>query len=237
MRQQRRNLITGSVWASSLVAAYTYEAGGNLGLDSAGSNNLTNNNAATQVTGRVSNGVNFTAANSQSLSRASNASLVLAGTSWELTTWVKFTSRPLAGNFPGIVGKWGAAGLEYLLYYDGTTSRMSGLATADNSTQVKVDHTLISDGTWYFLDLYFDLPATTLHLNVDGAPATGTASAALAGTYAGTSAFVVGSTAFGAPYLDAVVDSTHLWRRLLTPIERAQLYNAGAGREYPFPGT
>jgi hypothetical protein len=228
----RRRLGGGTGWRAGLVAAYTFQDPANLGLDSAGGNHLTNNNAATSVAGRVGLGVGLASASSQSLSRASNPSLVMAGTSWELTCFLKFTSRPGAGSFPGIVGKWGASGLEFLLYYDGTLSRMRGLATADNSTTVTVEHTNgPADGTWYFLDLWHDLPAGTLHLNVDNAPAVGGPTAALTGTYAGTSAFVVGSTDFGAPFLNGAVDSVNLWKRLLTPAERTQLYS---GREFPY---
>ena len=156
---------------AGLVAAYTYEAAGNLGKDSAGTNNLTNNNAATQVAGKVSNGVNFSAASQQSLSIASNATVVMGATSWEMTTWIKFTSRPAAGFFPGIIGKTGALGLEYLLYYNGTTSRMTGQAS-DGTTTVEVTHADIATATWYLLDLWFDLPNHTLNLNVNNAPAT-----------------------------------------------------------------
>lgn len=224
---------------TSLSAAWTYENGGNLGADSFGANSLTNNNAATQVAGNAApgtKGVQFAAASSQSLSIASNSSLVMGGVSWEMTCWLKFNSRPGAGFFPGIIGKWGAGSLEYLLFYNGTTSRMTGLASSDGVTQVQVDHASIATGQWYFLDLYFDLPNQLLNFRVDNAPATGTASVALTDTFAGTSAFVQGSTAFGAPFLDGVIDGANLWKRLLTAGERTQLYNAGAGLEYPFPG-
>jgi hypothetical protein len=227
---------------TSLQAAYTYENGGNLGLDSsANANNLTNNNAATQVAGNAvpgTKGVNLAAASSQSLSIASNASLVMGGTSWEIAIWWNPTSLPGAGFFPGIIGKWGAGSLEYLLWYDGTASRMKGSATADGSTVVTVEHTNAPlTGTWIFLDLYFDLPNQTLNLRVNDAPAIGTPSAALTDTFAGTAAFVIGSTAFGAPWINAVIDGTEIYKRLLTPTERTQLYRAGAGLESPFPGT
>jgi hypothetical protein len=227
---------------TSLVGAWTYESGGNIGADSSvQANNLTNNNTVTQATGNAAPGTKgalFVAASSQSLSVPSNASLVMGGTSWEMVTWIKFTSRPGAGNFPGIIGKWGPhTGLEYLLYYDGTTSRMSGLASPDGTATVKVDHANIADGVWFFLDLYFDLPNQTLNLRVNDAPATGTPSVALTDTFAGTNAFIAGSTDFGSPFLNAELDGSALWKRLLTATERTELYNAGAGLEYPFPGT
>ena len=222
---------------TGLVSAYTYENAGNLGRDSFGTNHLTNNNAATQVTGRVSKGVDVDGVN-QSLSIASNASLVVAGTSWELTTWWNPSTLPGAGFFPGIVGKWGAGSLEYVLYYDGTASRITGRASANGVADVAVDHANApSVGVWHFLDLYFDRPNQLLHLRVNDAPATGTASVALTDTFAGTSAFSIGVTAFGAPFLDGVVDCTDLRKRLLTPLERTELYNNFAGREYPYPGT
>lgn len=227
---------------TNLQGAWTYENGGNLGQDSGPfGNNLTNNNIATQVAGNASpgvSGVQFVAASVQFLSIASNASLTMGGTSWELTTWLKFNSRPGAGFFPGIIGKWGPnTGLEYLLYYDGTASRISALASPDGVATVSLNHAAIATGVWFFLDLYFDLPNQLLNFRVNDAPATGIASVALTDTFAGTNKFEVGSTDFGAPFLDGVVDGSNLWKRLLTPTERTELYNAGAGLESPFPGT
>jgi hypothetical protein len=222
---------------TNLQAAFTFENGANLGLDSSSNaNNLTNNNAATQVTGNAAPGtkaVRFTAASSQSLSIASNASLQLAGTSWELTTWFNLASDPGGGFFPGLVSKWGGAGLEYNLFWDGGNQRVSGRASADGSVQSECYSQALVTNTWYFLDMWFDLPNTTLHLNVNNAASTGVPTASLTGTHAAANAFILGSTAFGSPFLDGIVDSVNLWKRLLTSGERASLYNAGAGLEYP----
>ncbi len=229
---------------TSLVSAWTFEDGGNLGLDSFGTNDLTNNNVATQVGGNAFpgvSGVRFTAASLQSLSIASNASLVMGGTSWEMTCWINFVSRPGAGFFPGIMGKTGVGGLEYLLYYNGTTSRMTAQASSAGTgpSTVSLDHASIANAQWFFLDVFFDLPNQTFNFWVNNSPATGTGSGqvALTDTFAGANQFEMGSTDFGAPFLDAVLDGANLWKRLLTATERTQLYRAGAGLEYPFPGT
>lgn len=227
---------------TSLQAAYTFENGGNLGLDStANANNLTNNNAATQVAGNAYPGtkaVNFSQASSQSLSIPSNATLQVGGTSWELSAWVNFTSYPGSG-FPGIVGKWGGTGgLEYLLYYSATTTKIQAAASYDGVSSVMLTTARPSLGVWVFLDMWFDLPNATFNFNFNNAAATDGGSVGCAAVNSGGNAFVIGSTAFGAPWLDGVVDSVNLWKRLLTPAERTSLYRAGAGLEFPaFAGT
>src|SRR6185437_5439414 len=59
----------------------------------ASGNDLTDNNTVTQGTGIVGNCGQFTKVNSESLSRASNASLQFTG-SWSITAWFLKDSEP-----------------------------------------------------------------------------------------------------------------------------------------------
>ena len=45
-----------------------------------------------------------------------------------------------------------------------------------------------------------------------------------------------GSSAHG-PKLEAAMDELGFWKRLLTPEERAKIYNGGRGLAYPFTGS
>ncbi len=224
---------------SGLQAAYTFENGGNLGLDSSlNANHLTNNNGATQVTGNAApgtHGVGLAAASSQSLSIASNASLVLSGTSWELTCWVKFASFP--GGFSTVIGKWGSAGgKEYSLTYNPNDTKLHAAATADGVNNQELTTVRPSIGAWIFLDMWFDAPGQSFFFNANNASATDGGSLNFGATSinAGTNPFAIGVSNFGGDFLDGAVDSVNVWKRILTTTERTSLFKAGVGLEYPF---
>jgi hypothetical protein len=66
----------------SLVSFWEFEAAGNLGLDSFGTNHLTNVNSVSQAAGLIGNAGSFVSASSQYLSLADNAALSMGTGVW-----------------------------------------------------------------------------------------------------------------------------------------------------------
>jgi hypothetical protein len=83
-----------STLRQGLVAAYNMSNSGNLGLDSAGSSNLTNVNAATQAVGKVNNAAQFVRASNQNLTLPDNAALSMGDIDFTLAAWVYLDSKP-----------------------------------------------------------------------------------------------------------------------------------------------
>lgn len=215
----------------NLISAWTFENSGNMGADSYGGNNLTNNNSVTQVSALYGHGASFNGTN-QSLSIASNASLNLDSTAWELTAWVNPHVLPTTGVYPTIIGKWGAAGQDYLILLNGDFSgRIQGAATSGGTGATESD--VFGSGSeaidsWYFVDMWYDL--TNLHLLINNTAVT-QGSTALSSTHAGTSNFTMGVSAFGSPFFSGKIGPTNLWKRNLQGTERTALFN---GLLFPF---
>jgi Concanavalin A-like lectin/glucanases superfamily len=84
------------------------------------------------------------------------------------------------------------------------------------------------DGTWHHFVVVIDAD-TTPHLYIDGSPQT------LSGSWSGSpqinTNFRIGGTF---QYYTGDVDEVGIWSRALSSTEISQLYNSGAGLQYPF---
>lgn len=198
--------------------------------DSIGANNLTDHNSVTQIAGVVGNGAGFNGT-TQYLDITDNADLSMgAGVSFEFTGWFKFTS--VAGT-QGIFGKddGGAGQREYLVRLE--SSKFVWYGSLDGSTFGSVTANTfgaLSTGVWYFLDVYYDQPSGVLGISVNRGTFD-TAGLGTGGVFNGSAKFVIGQQIAGAAFLNGNADAVGLWKRILTSIERDNLYNSGAGLE------
>lgn len=208
--------------------------------DSIGSNDLTDNNTV----GSTSKGVgapanlpgtvaSFVEGNSEYLSRA-NADL----TNWpqgdfHFAVWATRTGTDadFEENYAsklistGDQREWRihtAIGQDrlYLAASSDGTSEDAGANTGAGSFPVN---------TWHLLELRRS--GTTIGVAIDGGAF---ADASVSGVFNGTAAFVLGarnSGTFG--YHDGMLSTAALWPRVLTPDERAALYNSGDGAVLP----
>jgi hypothetical protein len=151
----------------------------------------------------------------------------MGNTDFTIAGWVRFDA--LTGT--GLVGKWGAASMEYLVYFDGTNLRfhVSHNGTANVSV---VNSAAIAANTWHFFVAWHDAAADTINISVDNNAAASAAHST--GVYDGDAALFLGRNEEGLTYLSGRLDSVSIWKRLLTAAERAQLYNSGNGLDYPF---
>lgn len=212
----------------SLVSYWKLEEASGTRADSHGTNHLTDNNTVTQATGKLGNAAQFTAANSEWLSIADNASLSAGDTDFTLAAWVYLDSKS--------ADRWFAAkGGEYMFGYRNGSDRLIFIvAKAGNPTSITAG-TFGSPptATWLHVVGWHDAVADQIGIAVNA----GTANTAAysAGVDDSTSAFEVGrGDFFGLNYMDGRIDALGFWRRVLTAQERTDLYNGGAGLEYPF---
>jgi hypothetical protein len=228
-----------SLLLTNLVSHWTLNEASGTRFDSvlASGNNLTDNNAVTQAAGKVGNAAQFTAVNSESLSRASNASLQIGDIDFTIAAWVyldtlidmALISKDMSGG-----GKR-EFDLEFL---HGATDkfRMRLFRAVDSSIAIN-DTTVISPATWYYVIGWHDAAADTMNIQVNNgsvvSAATGGAlqAASDGDWYLGARQFT-GAQAFTNGRLNQV----SFWKRVLTANQRTALYNGGNGVTYPFLG-
>jgi hypothetical protein len=224
---------TSSALGSGLVAFWKLDEVAGVRLDAVGGNSLTDNNTVTQSPGKLGAAAQFTAANSEYLSIADNAALSVGNIEFTVCAWVYLDSKTGART---VCAKRvsAAGGGEFSLVYDSASDRFlfsifdstTGVNTATANTFGSP-----STGTWYFLCGKVEAGAVKISVNAgafDSAAKTVTipdsAAAVLIGAQQSTPAF----------FMDGRVDGVGLWKRALTSSEVTELYNGGAGKEYPF---
>lgn len=225
-------LCDANLWARlkrDAISLWRFESGSSLGLDSKGLNTLTNNNAVSQIAGRVGQAAQFVAASSQYLGRADNASLSTGNIAFTLAGWVNLTDRATTYAIANKLDSSGA-GEWNLTYTGGGTERfrfrtfLSGAGVGDATANSFGQAT---SGVWTHVVFWHDPATTTVNIQVNGGPVD---SATTTGAPADTGvSFQLGATATPGGFLNGSLDEWGFWKRLLTPAERVWLYNGGSG--------
>lgn len=224
-----------STLLNGLVSYWKLDEASGLRADSTGTNDLTDNAGVTQAVGKIGNAGQFTAASNNFLSHANNSSLQIGATSFTITCWVFLDD--LAADH-GLVSRWDtvAGQLEYTLEYNaagGNRFKANLSTTGSNFPSVVADaFGAPSLSTWYFLLLSFDLPTTTVKIQVNnGAANTSNLGASI---FAANQVFRIGRRNAGGQNHSGRIDEVGFWKRILTASELAALYNGGSGLTYPF---
>jgi len=217
----------------NLISYWELEEGIGTRVDAvvATGNDLTDHNTVDVSGGVVGSCAQFVTANSEYLSRASNASLQTGDIDYSFVAWVK----RLAGGDQYYLSKTGATEGEYFLYYFDGSERfrfiafgpsygdIGGLAQADTFGAT-------SGNTWYMLFCCHDSVNNVTKISVnagamDSTPTTGAAAAT-------NDAFEMGARTIVTGYMTGNIDQVGFWKRVLSPAEVTQLYNGGAGMSY-----
>jgi hypothetical protein len=217
-----------------LIAFWELEEASGLRVDAYGSNSLADNNTVTQAAGKVGNCAVFTQANNESLSIADNAALSMGvNQSFTIAMWVKQTSLDagvLVGKSGGVSGNgefeirsvsscfrlrtWSGAGF-------------SGLSEVNDSADGAP-----TTGVWYFVVAGYDDVLDQLFISRNAGTVYTTGSVT-SGAFDNDGTFALGALGnIGSGFLDGSIDQAGVWKRVLTPAEITQLYNAGAGLSY-----
>lgn len=215
----------------SMISVYEGEQESGNRADSHDSNTLTDNNTVTRTTGVVGYAMQFDAANSEYLSRASNPSLQTGDIAFLVCFWAKVTN---AAATQILVAKYGSGNnLEYR--FDTSGSRFRFLVSPDGVNLVSVTANTfgaIANDTWYMVMGWHDPVANTINISVNNGTPDSTAHAG--GVFAGAAAFTIGASAFPATYTTGAIDQVFFVKRNWVATEKASIYNGGAGRPYSY---
>lgn len=202
--------------SASMISAWELESNCN---DSAGSNNLTVNNAPSFVAAKQGNGADLELSASQDCSLADNASLSLStDTDFTISVWLRIESN-LTDQFA--IAKSGDYGVKY------QSGNLYVYAIDGTAFEAKASAGAVSIATWYHICGGHDATGNTVWVRQNGA-ATVTDATNPNGTKDGAGDFRIGSNST-ANYFDGIIDQAIFWKRKLSSAECDELYNSGAG--------
>lgn len=207
------------------------ETGTGNASDSVGSVTLTNTGPSTYAAGLINNGGDLGATNSTKYFVATD-NLGLTGTGDKtLNIWVNITTAPGVGTIYELFGHRTQLTTDryFYLFYDnvGGTFRVSSIySTAVPSTTTQT----LTTGTWYMFTMVLASGTVSIYLNNSLLHTYSQGSFTAAQDY-----IYFGRTPDAAiQYSSAKFDEYGVWSRALDSTERGQLYNSGAGLQYPF---
>lgn len=214
---------------TNLISYWAMDEASGTRNDSHGTNHLTDNNTVASGTGKISNGADFEATNSEYLSHTTNASLDTGDINFSFAAWVNPES--ISGE-PTIVAAWneGAGSLEHILF-----ANYGGLPTffvSNGGSFPSVSWgSSLSVGTFQHIAAGHNATANEIWISVNGGtPVTASYSG---GVLALGNAFYVGYNQGGAAgrYYDGIIDELGFWKDDIRS-DLATLYNGGAGLAY-----
>ena len=211
---------------ANLISWWPLEETSGTRFDSHGSNHLADNNTVTTNAAKVgANAAQFTSANSEWLSHASNASLQTGDVDFTITGWVYFDSAATMV----LVEKEDAGGNEYRLAKNGAGQIEFTVWVA--ATPKVATTSALSLSTWYFVVAWHDATGNTVNIQIDNGTAVSTATGGSLGA-ATTAAVQVGRKYDSTLYYNGRIDELTFWKTVLTPGEKTSLYNSGGGLGY-----
>lgn len=201
--------------------------------DSISSHTLTDVNGVTKAGGIKDGAANFVAANSTYLFINNTATLATGDVDFSISTWIYLNT---SGVQQAIIGKRDDAPFtdaEYYLLI--TPSNVVRWAVTSNGTTIAdvVDANsfgALNTGTWYNVVAWHDTGdfiGVSVNLSVNSASYSG-------GLRAGTAPFVIGAVgdANFTDFFTGRIDETGVWKKVLSPTDRINLYNSGTGNTY-----
>ena len=198
------------------------DASGNA-ADSVGSNPLTNNNTITYANTNplINNYAHFVSASSQWFTVPS----FTISAAFSISFWIK---RATTGNYQGFWTNGTGSGSSNTIEI--ATVNDDKIHYSNFNTEIITSATLTSTSTWYHVVVTQDGSGNAIVYVNGSSSATGTV------THAGTTdSYDIGRVHYNtAEYYNGNMDEIGLWSRVLTSSEVTQLYNGGAGLQYPF---
>jgi hypothetical protein len=216
----------------SLISFWELEEASGTRVDSVvtSGNDLADNNTVTQAAGKVGNAAQFTAANSEYLSRADNASLSTGNIDFTFALWVNLASNAAAQAF---IDKSDNATWEYEIFFSVAANRLAfyvenALSGGDTVTADNLGAPSIS--TWYFIVAWYDSVNDLLNIQVNNGTADSVSHTD--GARDSAHAFRMGAQGGVTNFTNGLIDQVGFWKRVLTAQERTDLYNGGNGLSY-----
>ncbi len=187
---------------------------------------MTNTGTVTYGTGIINNGAIF----ANSTQQLANSSNILATGDTSYNMWVKLSSEITSNFYTFTFFNRGTSGYEYVRYgYNGGTPRLN----ASNSDISPITYNItLGTSAWHMVTFTRNASTGDEILYVNGV--------SVATTNENSPFNQAGSQIIGTPgagsgnFLVGTIDEVGVWSRILTGAEVTQLYNSGAGLQYPF---
>lgn len=215
-----------STLLNGLTSYWKQDEASGVGIDSVGTNTLTDNNTATSAAGKVGTARQFTAANSEYFSCVSNAGLQVGAIDFEWSCWVQIASKTVTRH---IFGKSPLlSDIEYQLLYDQVTDRYvfryysGGYRTVTASL---FGSPLVN--TWTYIDAWYTASDKKLHVQVNGGTENASATQPVHPPTLTGDLNIGRRSDDGLSYWDGLIDDVKFWKRVLTVAERAEDYANG----------
>lgn len=208
------------------------EASGDRADATASALTLTDNNTVTSNTGKVGTAGQFTRANSEYLSRASEAALQTGDIDFSLQAWVYCDSR---ANQMILVGKdvdSPANSRDFTLDYDSASNRFRFYINGGSGSLLVTDTTALASATWYHVCCGHDSVGNTVWIQVDAGTLNTSGTSGVA-PQSSSAEFRIGARAYASfeGYFDGRIDQVGFWKRNIQP-DVSTLYNSGGGLSY-----
>ncbi len=203
------------------------EASGNA-IDAHGSNNYIDENSVGSAAGKINSARVFIRDSGKRLYQPSNSSLAVGDIDFTISQWVYFNT---VTNFEFLYNKSSnlVAGQEFAVFVN-TRLAFFVRDPAGNASEV-LSSAAIPTGQWLHVVAWHDSVANEIGLQINNASAF--IQAHSTGVRTGTQEVELGARKSQNLFrLNGLLDEVGFWKRMLTPAERAALYNSGNGLSY-----
>lgn len=212
--------------SDNLLSYYKLDESSGNASDSVGSNTLTNVGTATYSSAKINNGVDLNGS-SQYLNGGNVLNLTTGA--WTFSAWIKVTTT---GSYEFIGGR-SESGFSSDWYMRVTNTNKAEIEFRNGaSADLVIGAVTVADNTWHHIVGLRN--GTNVLLYVDGS-ADGSATD---NNYNCSNSldFHLGADSAGALNFkfNGQIDEVGIWNRALSSTEITELYNAGAGKQYPF---
>ena len=218
---------------TNLQAYYKLDESSGNATDSSGNGYTGTNTSVTYSAGKINNGALF---NGSSAFLDMGVFVQLTG-DYTLSVWIKPTTIPGAGVYPMLLARRTepATNGDYNILMNGDISGKFNYSLRDSAAWKGLTSTTIpTAGNWYHVVITKLGTLATMYVNG--------VSEATDNTFpvtpvSATPNFFLGKATSGGNFLDAMEDEVGVWSRALSSAEVTELYNGGAGLQYPFSTT
>lgn len=214
------------------------ESSGNAS-DSVGSITMTNQGSTTYGTGKINNGADGgTGSTAKQLLNTTQSPISYAqmATAMSINLWIK-PNQTLTGTdcyWGGIVPSNGTLQRYCDVLYTSATNTIRVRYGDSGGNHFFDTATNPTSGTWYMCTFTYDGSTAKTYIN-GSQKSTGSFTAAAGYGATTTSSSVLGSDGgITSQPVNAIIDEYGFWNVCLTPTEVTDLYNGGAGLQYPF---
>ncbi len=212
----------------NLVSYWKLEESSATRVDSHGTNDLASTAGVSGATGKLGNAALFDGETGY-LYKADNADLSTGDIDFTLQAWFYLSAT---GQWHSLITKGSGGGAEYSLFVTPADKMRFEVVDGSGSATNVDDTTTLTAGTWYLAHAWHDAANNLIGVALNAGSAT--TGSWTTGVRDGANEFRLGARSTNDLYLNGKLDAVGLWKRVLSSTERSQLYNAGAGLEYPF---